>query len=107
MVDDGVAPPERPGVSGRVGIRVAVQQPWRWWVPGDPNVSPGRVGSGRAAGGKMVAGPRRRRAAVTGHFDTPVGHRYDDGPPAWVTNRGDPAPPPPGVCPFRSLKTEQ
>jgi DNA-3-methyladenine glycosylase len=42
--DDGVLPPARPGVSGRVGIRRAVEFPWRWWVPGDPHVSRGRPG---------------------------------------------------------------
>ena len=42
--DDGVPPPARPGVSGRVGIRRAVEFPWRWWVPGDPSVSRGRPG---------------------------------------------------------------
>lgn len=37
--DDGTAPPRRPGVAPRVGIRVAVEHPWRFFVPGDPNVS--------------------------------------------------------------------
>jgi DNA-3-methyladenine glycosylase len=36
---DGVAPPMRPGVGPRVGISVAVDEPWRWFVPGDPNLS--------------------------------------------------------------------
>ncbi|HTZ08679.1 MAG TPA: DNA-3-methyladenine glycosylase, partial [Acidimicrobiales bacterium] len=31
LVDDGVAPPARPGVSGRVGLRLATDRPWRWW----------------------------------------------------------------------------
>ena len=39
VVDDGVAPPTRTRSSGRVGIRHAADLPWRWWVPGDPNVS--------------------------------------------------------------------
>lgn len=42
IVDDGVAPPAEPGVSTRVGIRVGVERPWRWFVPGDPHVSKGR-----------------------------------------------------------------
>lgn len=42
VLDDGVAPPLRPGVSTRVGIRVAVERPWRWFVPGDAHVSRGR-----------------------------------------------------------------
>jgi DNA-3-methyladenine glycosylase len=41
IVDDGVAPPGRPGVSGRVGLRHAADSPWRWWVPGDRHVSRG------------------------------------------------------------------
>ena len=53
IVDDGVAPPVRPGVSARVGIRVAVDQPWRWWVPGDPNVSPGRARARDAVTGAL------------------------------------------------------
>lgn len=43
VVDDGVAPPTVPVHSGRVGIRHASDLPWRWWVPGDPNVSKARV----------------------------------------------------------------
>ncbi|HWC67670.1 MAG TPA: DNA-3-methyladenine glycosylase, partial [Acidimicrobiales bacterium] len=39
LVDDGTSPPTRPGVSARIGISKAVDQPWRWFVPGDPNVS--------------------------------------------------------------------
>jgi DNA-3-methyladenine glycosylase len=39
LVADGVSPPVRPAVGVRVGIRRAAEQPWRWWVPGDPNVS--------------------------------------------------------------------
>jgi len=39
IVDDGVAPPDHPGRSPRIGIRVAVARPWRWYVPGDPNLS--------------------------------------------------------------------
>jgi len=39
VVQDGVPPPEAPGVGGRIGIRIAQERPWRWWVPGDPNLS--------------------------------------------------------------------
>jgi DNA-3-methyladenine glycosylase len=39
LLTDGLGPPEDPGVGPRVGIRVAADVPWRWWVPGDPNVS--------------------------------------------------------------------
>jgi DNA-3-methyladenine glycosylase len=41
LVDDGVAPPRRPGVSTRIGLRAGRGDAtrWRWFVPGDPNVS--------------------------------------------------------------------
>jgi DNA-3-methyladenine glycosylase len=39
IVDDGVAAPPRPDVSMRIGITRAADRPWRWFVPGDPNVS--------------------------------------------------------------------
>ena len=42
LVDDGTAPPRRPGRSTRVGIKVGREHRWRYWVPGDPNVSRGR-----------------------------------------------------------------
>jgi len=43
MLDDGVPPPDRPGVSTRVGLRAGRgdDEPWRWFVNGDPNVSRG------------------------------------------------------------------
>ncbi len=37
--DDGVPPPATPVVTSRVGISRAVDEPWRWYVPEDPNVS--------------------------------------------------------------------
>jgi DNA-3-methyladenine glycosylase len=39
IADDGVPPPVTPGVSTRIGLSRGVEHPWRWWVPGDPNVS--------------------------------------------------------------------
>ncbi len=39
IVDDGVAPPEDPVIGARIGIRHAVEAPWRWYVRGNPNVS--------------------------------------------------------------------
>jgi len=39
IVDDGVPPPEAPMVTPRVGITRAADEPWRWYVPGDPHVS--------------------------------------------------------------------
>ncbi|HEY6531337.1 MAG TPA: DNA-3-methyladenine glycosylase [Acidimicrobiales bacterium] len=41
VVDDGTPPPE-PGVSTRTGVNAGGDHPWRWFVPGDPNVSPHR-----------------------------------------------------------------
>jgi DNA-3-methyladenine glycosylase len=46
LVRDHVAPPARAAVGTRVGIRVATENRWRWWVPDDPNVSR----AGRSAG---------------------------------------------------------
>lgn len=39
IVADGVAPPEHPVRTGRVGISVGVEHLWRWYVPAEPNVS--------------------------------------------------------------------
>lgn len=39
MADDGVAPPDAPDVSVRIGISRAAEHLWRWSVPGDANVS--------------------------------------------------------------------
>jgi DNA-3-methyladenine glycosylase len=40
--DDGTPPPEAPGCTTRIGISVGAAHAWRWFVPGDPNVSRGR-----------------------------------------------------------------
>jgi DNA-3-methyladenine glycosylase len=55
VLDDGVAAPEHPATSGRVGIRLATELQWRWWVPGDPNVSRGRPGPAGARPGPARA----------------------------------------------------
>ncbi len=39
LLEDGVPPPRRPGRGTRIGIKEATQHRWRFWVPGDPNVS--------------------------------------------------------------------
>jgi len=39
LEDDGTPPPRRPGRGTRIGISVATQKRWRWWVPGDPAAS--------------------------------------------------------------------
>ncbi len=39
IVDDGVPPPAEPVITTRVGITRAVDEPWRWYVAGDPHVS--------------------------------------------------------------------
>jgi DNA-3-methyladenine glycosylase len=42
IVDDGTPPPAVPGVSGRVGISVAAEVPWRFYVPGAVGLSRAR-----------------------------------------------------------------
>ncbi|OOG54551.1 3-methyladenine DNA glycosylase [Rhodanobacter sp. C03] len=39
IIDDGTPPPAVPVVTTRVGITRAIDQPWRWYVPGDQHVS--------------------------------------------------------------------
>lgn len=39
LLDDGVAPPAKPATGPRIGITVAVDDPWRYCVPDDPNLS--------------------------------------------------------------------
>jgi DNA-3-methyladenine glycosylase len=39
LSDDGTPPPEEPVRTPRVGITVAMDHEWRYYVPGDPNVS--------------------------------------------------------------------
>ena len=52
LCSDGIGPPAVPGTGPRIGITVGTEPSWRWWVPGDPNVS---VRSGREV---PVRGPR-------------------------------------------------
>jgi DNA-3-methyladenine glycosylase len=42
LLDDGTVPPRTPGVSGRVGISVATDVPWRFYVPGAVGLSRAR-----------------------------------------------------------------
>jgi DNA-3-methyladenine glycosylase len=39
LLDDGTPPPDRPAQGKRIGISVAKDEPWRFWVAGDENVS--------------------------------------------------------------------
>jgi DNA-3-methyladenine glycosylase len=39
LIDDGTPPPKRPGQGRRIGIRVATEEPWRFWVAGEESVS--------------------------------------------------------------------
>ena len=48
IVDDGVPPPDAPGNTTRIGLGPGRgdDHPWRWFVPGDENVSRVRAGGG-------------------------------------------------------------
>jgi DNA-3-methyladenine glycosylase len=48
IIDDGMPPPTEAGVSTRTGVNAGGEHPWRWFVPGDPNVSPHRPWRPRA-----------------------------------------------------------
>ena len=39
LLDDGTPPPEIPAQGKRIGIRVATEEPWRFWVAGEESVS--------------------------------------------------------------------
>lgn len=41
IYDDGIAPPAGPGISTRIGLAPGRgdEHPWRFYVPGDPNLS--------------------------------------------------------------------
>ena len=39
VCDDGTPPPAAPVQTTRVGLSAGAEHPWRWYVPGDPNVS--------------------------------------------------------------------
>jgi DNA-3-methyladenine glycosylase len=39
LLDDGTPPPRRPGRGTRIGIKVATEKRWRFWVPDNPSVS--------------------------------------------------------------------
>ena len=42
LLDDGTPPPALLGVGTRIGLAASCEardEPWRWWVPGEPSVS--------------------------------------------------------------------
>ncbi len=50
VLDDGVPPPTEPGVSGRIGLSVAEDLPWRFYVPGAVGLSRRDGAEPRASG---------------------------------------------------------
>jgi DNA-3-methyladenine glycosylase len=38
LLDDGTPPPEHPAQGRRIGITVAIDEPWRFWVAGEESV---------------------------------------------------------------------
>jgi DNA-3-methyladenine glycosylase len=48
----------------RVGVSRAADVPWRFWVTGDPTVSPYRAYAPRRAGAKSVTSPRREDGTI-------------------------------------------
>ena len=62
VADDGTPPPTAPGTGLRIGLTAGADLPWRWYVPGDPNLSrPGRsAGVHEEGDGGSPVGPRAR-----------------------------------------------
>jgi DNA-3-methyladenine glycosylase len=39
VADDDTPPPAHPVQTTRIGLNAGAEHPWRWYVPGDPNIS--------------------------------------------------------------------